>query len=662
MTQGFQFREAFGRTIGWVDEGELELLGQKRVAIAGLGGVGGSHLLTLARLGIGAFTVADPDHFDLANLNRQAGAFVSTLGRRKVDVLAHMARDINPALHLRTMGEGVEPDSIPDFLEGADIFVDGLDFFSLSIRRQVFAACHDRGIPAVTAAPLGMGTAVLTFLPGETSFEDYFRLEGQPAEEQLLRFLLGLAPAGLHRPSLVDPRAIQLEARRGPSTPMGCELCAGAAASEVLKLLLGRGRVRAAPRGMQFDAYRNRTARTWRPGGNGHPLQRLSLKVARRQFQRTASRSPLHSVESDHAEPLERILDLARWAPSGDNTQPWRFEPQSPDRVTVHLQPPEGEDPYDYAGRGTWLAGGTLLESLRIAAAHHGRSMHWELGNSALPARIEVELAEDETLAPEPLADYLGSRSVRREPYRLRPLSSLHKELLRASLGGKLEVHWAESLPERWQWTAINAAASGIRLGIPETFAVHRRVLDWDHRFSKEKVPVQSLGLDPLTRRLMGWALGEWERVRFLNRYLSGKLLPRLEMDWAPGLACGAHFWLVADAVEGEDGSPTPVGILEAGMALQRFWLTAERLGLALQPAYAPLAFAHYARNGEAFTQSAWARNKADHLADRLARAVAPADPQRVVFAGRIGLPRHPAPGSRSVRKPLEELLLPTAG
>jgi hypothetical protein len=53
-----------------------------------------------------------------------------------------------------------------------------------------------------------------------------------------------------------------------------------------LKILLGRGVVLAAPRGLHFDAYRNKLVRTWRPGGNSNLLQRLLLSVARRRFMR----------------------------------------------------------------------------------------------------------------------------------------------------------------------------------------------------------------------------------------------------------------------------------------------------------------------------------------------------------------------------------------
>ncbi len=69
----FSYDQAFARNIGWVTRAEQEALRGKRIAVAGLGGVGGSHLLTLARLGIGAFHLSDFDALDLPNFNRQAG-------------------------------------------------------------------------------------------------------------------------------------------------------------------------------------------------------------------------------------------------------------------------------------------------------------------------------------------------------------------------------------------------------------------------------------------------------------------------------------------------------------------------------------------------------------------------------------------------------------
>ncbi|MEO6563496.1 MAG: ThiF family adenylyltransferase [Nitrosospira sp.] len=284
MNPEFSYENAFSRNIGWVTETEQQILRQKRVAIAGLGGVGGSHLLALTRLGIGAFNIADFDTFDLPNFNRQAGATITSLGKNKLEIMSHQAEDINPELKIKRFADGVTPRNLDDFLEGVDIYIDGLDFFAFRARQEVFSACELKGIPAVTAAPLGMGVAVLNFLPGGMSFDDYFRLNDGPESEKPLRFLMGLAPARLQISYLVDPSAVDLGRQKGPSTIMACQLCAGVAATEALKILLSRGTAWAAPRGHHFDAYRNKLASTWRPGGNRNPLQRLAIAIAKRKL------------------------------------------------------------------------------------------------------------------------------------------------------------------------------------------------------------------------------------------------------------------------------------------------------------------------------------------------------------------------------------------
>lgn len=280
----FEYATAFSRNIGWVTEAEQSTLHGKRVAIAGMGGVGGFHLLTLARLGISRFHIADLDQFELANFNRQAGASMQTLGRHKAEALANMALDINPEADIRVFDQGVTSENLTAFFAGVDLYVDGLDFFAFEAREMVFAHCHTHGIPVITVAPLGMSGALLNFTPDGMRFEDYFQLRGKPELEKAVRFLVGLAPNALHRHYLADRSRVNLAERRGPSTVMACTLCAGMAGAEALKLLLTRGRVLSAPHGIQFDAYRNTMTHTWRPGGNRHPLNRLAIGIAKRML------------------------------------------------------------------------------------------------------------------------------------------------------------------------------------------------------------------------------------------------------------------------------------------------------------------------------------------------------------------------------------------
>ncbi|MBF0266764.1 MAG: ThiF family adenylyltransferase [Gammaproteobacteria bacterium] len=284
MTIEYDYNEAFSRNIGWVTEQEQQTLRNKKIAIAGMGGVGGEHLITLSRMGFGNFHISDMDSYELANFNRQAGASLPTIGHEKAATMERLAKELNPEMNVKNFDKGVNDENLEEFLDGVDLYIDGLDFFVLGIRQKVFARCWEKGIPAITAAPLGMSTALINFIPGKMSFEEYFGMEGLSPNEQQIKFYIGLSPSMLHAPYLVDESRIDFHNKKGPSTPMACKLCAGVTATEAVKILLNRGKVMAAPWGLQFDAFRNIYKKTWRPGGNNNPIQKLMFKIAKKKI------------------------------------------------------------------------------------------------------------------------------------------------------------------------------------------------------------------------------------------------------------------------------------------------------------------------------------------------------------------------------------------
>jgi len=655
-TNRFDYQAAFTRNIGWVSPAEQAALRTKRVAIAGLGGVGGSHLLTLTRLGIGAFNLADFDSFELANFNRQTGATLSSIGREKTVVLQERALDINPELDLNIFKTGVGAHNAAEFLADVDLYLDGLDFFTLEARRAVFAACNCLEIPAVTAGPLGMGAAVLNFLPGGMTFEDYFQLEGHAEEEQLLRFLLGLSPAMLQGRYLVYPEAVKLAEHRGPSTPMACELCAGIAGTEVLKILLDRGDVITAPRGLHFDAYRNRLVKTWRPGGNRNPLQRLGLMVARRRFSRKFSNpSALSGADAgDRTTSIpQQILDQARWAPSGDNAQPWCFEIVDDHHVVIHGHDTRDHCVYDLRGHASQLALGVLIETISIAASEHGLRVEARLrpGQPDTRPTIDIGFSAEPGIQPDPLRPFISTRTVQRRPLSTRPLTASARAQLEAAVGNDFRVVWISRFRDRFRLARLLFQNGGLRLTLPEAFETHRSIIQWDSDYSADRIPAKAVGLDPGTLRLMRWAMASWKRVDFLNRYLAGTLIPRIELDLIPGIACASHFVIMA---------PQPATTLDdfmaAGRAVQRFWLTATRLDLMLQPEMTPLIFRAYTRDKVAFSSNMRSQRLAEKLGHRLAELVLPENIDHAVFMGRIGSGR--TPKARSIRLPLEKLIV----
>ncbi len=274
----WSYLEAFSRNLGLINPAEQMRLCESRAAVAGLGGVGGVDLVALARLGIGKFTIADPDIFEMRNTNRQYGAMRSNEGRSKADVMADIVRDINPDAEIRMFRDAIGPHNADDFLEGADVLVDGIDAWEIDLRRLLFGKARERGIHALGAGPFGFGTAWVIFSPDGMTFDRYFDLsDGMNDIDKFVAFVLGMTPASLQR-SYLDLSYVDFEKRTGPSSGLACHLASGVVAAEVTKILLGRGRVYAAPYYHHFDAYHGRFVRKRLIGANRNPLQRIKRK------------------------------------------------------------------------------------------------------------------------------------------------------------------------------------------------------------------------------------------------------------------------------------------------------------------------------------------------------------------------------------------------
>lgn len=280
----FDYDLAFSRNLGLVQPEEQARLRNARVAIAGLGAVGGMHLVTLARMGVGHFHIADLDDYELVNFNRQVGATTQTLGQSKVDVMARLAQEINPTCTITRFPEGVQDNNVEQFLEGVDVAVDGLDYFAVEARDLFYKSTYTRNIPVVAAGPLGCSTALLVFVPGGMTWQQYFSMDlARTPEDRFVLFAIGTAPKGLQF-SYMDSNYVNLRERRGPSLSPAVQLCAGVVGTEVLKLLLGRGRVYPAPWYQQFDAYKCKYRRGRLRWGNRGPLQRLKFALVRRRL------------------------------------------------------------------------------------------------------------------------------------------------------------------------------------------------------------------------------------------------------------------------------------------------------------------------------------------------------------------------------------------
>ncbi|MEE9542760.1 MAG: ThiF family adenylyltransferase, partial [Thermodesulfobacteriota bacterium] len=211
------YEEAFKRNIGLFTEEEQRKLKESRAAIAGLGGVGGVHLVTLARMGIGKFHIADLDTFETANINRQYGAKSDTLGKLKTEVMHEAVLSINPEADIKSFSEGVTKENVDAFLDGVDVVLDGIDFFAIDARRLLFNKARERGITAITSGPIGFGSTLQVFTPKSMSFDAYFGItDDMDYIEKMIAFAVGLTPRALHLKYL-DISKVDLTSGTGPA-------------------------------------------------------------------------------------------------------------------------------------------------------------------------------------------------------------------------------------------------------------------------------------------------------------------------------------------------------------------------------------------------------------------------------------------------------------
>ena len=237
---------------------------------------------------------------------------------------------------------------------------------------------------------------------------------------------------------------------------------------------------------------------------------------------------------------LLQILDLARWAPSGDNTQPWRFEIAADERIVIHGSDTRNWCLYDYNGHASHMAHGALLETLRIAASAHGLAATWRLraGSDEQAPVFDVLLTPQPGLAADPLLPFVETRTVQRRPMRTTPLTDAQRQALSAAPGAGYGVQFFESGAQRRQIAGLLWRNAYLRLTCPEAYPVHKEVIEWRARFSKDRIPEQAVGVDGATARLMEWVMGSWKRIKFFNRFLGGTIAPRVQLDLIPALAC----------------------------------------------------------------------------------------------------------------------------
>lgn len=155
-----------------LDPEEQAILLTKRVAVVGLGGLGGYAAGELARLGFGYLTLIDPDRFVESNLNRQLFATTQTLGKLKVEVTREALRAINPEVVIQIYPLRLDMQNGSQLLDGAELVLDCLD--SVRDRLVLGQVCREIGVSLIHGAVGGWYGQVSFIAPGDDTLEKLF--------------------------------------------------------------------------------------------------------------------------------------------------------------------------------------------------------------------------------------------------------------------------------------------------------------------------------------------------------------------------------------------------------------------------------------------------------------------------------------------------------
>jgi len=161
--------ERYQRNLGVINPSEQLRLLKSKVAIIGAGGLGGTVLELLSRMGIGELIITDKDIIEDSNLNRQILSNEINLGQDKAEVAIRRIKEINSSVEITGHSVFIDSKNVKRIIEGADVVVDALD--NLPVRFMLQGACRELNIPLVHGAIAGFNGQLTTIFPQDKGLE-----------------------------------------------------------------------------------------------------------------------------------------------------------------------------------------------------------------------------------------------------------------------------------------------------------------------------------------------------------------------------------------------------------------------------------------------------------------------------------------------------------
>lgn len=155
-------KEEWSRTAYIYGEEAVKKINKSKIAVFGVGGVGGFTCEALARAGVGQIDIFDKDTVSLSNINRQIIALHSTVGKPKVEIMRERILDINPECHVNAYEVFYLPDNADEYdLSKYDYIVDAVD--TVSAKLEIICRADKLGVPVISAMGAGNKTDPTAF-------------------------------------------------------------------------------------------------------------------------------------------------------------------------------------------------------------------------------------------------------------------------------------------------------------------------------------------------------------------------------------------------------------------------------------------------------------------------------------------------------------------
>ena len=522
-----------------------------------------AHVLAMEGI-VGELRLADFDHIEVTNLNR-IPAGVMDLGVNKAVVLARRVAEVDPYLRVSAFTDGVTPENLARFIDGLDLVIEECD--SLDIKFLVREAARERGIPVIMETSdrgvldverfdLEPHRPIFHGLLGDMSYEVLSGLTTEQKGPFVLR-LLGAADVSARAAA----SALELGQTVSGWPQLASEVTLGGVtvAAAVRRFGLGgelpSGRVR-------FDVE--------------EILAGLAPVTVDNSMQNDLRTPPPQDPATTSLDPIDRIVDAARRAPSGGNVQPWRFE--ADDREIRFYLVPERTSRMDVRHRAGYLSIGAALFNARVAAAALHMVGQVQLFPESKSSLHVATLHLGESMDPELelLEPHLLSRASNRRMGQPGELDESTLEVMTRAVekeGGRLRVITDRERVVRL--AAMLGEADRLRFLIPEIHHEMMREVRWPGRDSlDEGLDVRTLEMDPGSLGMMQ-LLGRPDVMDNLRDWRAGKILG-LRTQMAVNTSTGLMTVTVPRAE-----APWYV---RAGAAMERLWLLADKMGWQMQP------------------------------------------------------------------------------